>query len=98
MTDIQTKAPILPHAPWYQSDVQRYLVLSIALQVSAIIVKVTYGPCVCQELLQAAALVAGGVSAVCRQRSEISPLTLTKRGARKMRKADPAVIEGEFTV
>lgn len=101
MSESHQQVPILPHAPWYQSDVQRYLVLSIALQLAAIAVgawKTGGLLAFVAGALQASALLTAAVASHKRQCSPVSPLTLTRRGAIKLQKHDPAIVQGDFTV
>lgn len=95
-----TMPPILPHTPWYRSDVQLHIVLSLAAQAGSISVRLLehwqwlsgLWPGSAADIGQLVAIGFGLYAAIRRGSSTIAPLTLTAAGAVKQSADNPAIM------
>lgn len=95
-----TMPPVLPHTPWYRSDVQLHIVLSLAAQAGSILARVAerwewaagLWPGSAADAGQLLAVGFGLYAAIRRGSSTIAPLTLTAAGAAKQSADNPAIM------
>jgi hypothetical protein len=98
----QSGQPLIPPQPWYTSPIQIAGVVAGLSQVVSILIR-WFGLHITDAQLQAysadalqiVTILAGAYAIVRRQRSQLAPLTLTRRGANKLANANPSLLTSD---
>lgn len=106
MTDQQ---PILPATPWYESEVQLRMVLAMGAQLVSVLTRIADHlglhlqisavdlDAIFADLTQGAAVWLGVLAIIKRQKSVVSPLTLTAGGAAVHTVQNPPLLDSDPT-
>lgn len=106
MSDTQ---PLLPAIPWYESEVQLRAVLAMAAQLLSVLTRIADHlglhvqvsgadiDAIFADLTQGAAIWLGALAIIKRQKSQLSPLTITANGAALHTVENPPVLDSDPT-
>jgi hypothetical protein len=101
--------PLLPAAPWYESEVQLRAVLALAAQLVSIALRIANHlgleleisgadiDAIFADLTQGAAIWLGVLAIIKRQKSAVAPLTLTAEAAALRTVQNPPLLDSDPT-
>lgn len=101
--------PVLPAVPWYESEVQLRAVLAMVAQLLSVVTRIADHlglhiqvsgadiDAIFADLTQGAAIWLGALAIVKRQKSQVSPLTLTASGAAVHTVENPPLLDSDPT-
>lgn len=101
--------PVLPAVPWYESEVQLRAVLAMVAQLLSVVTRIADHlglhiqvsgadiDAIFADLTQGAAIWLGALAIVKRQKSQVSPLTLTASGAAAQTVINPPLLDSDPT-
>lgn len=101
--------PVLPAVPWYESEVQLRMVLAMAAQLVSVLTRIVDHlglhlqisavdvDAIFADLTQGAAVWLGVLAIIKRQKSQVSPLTMTASGAAVHTVENPPLLETDPT-
>lgn len=101
--------PVLPAVPWYESEVQLRAVLAMVAQLLSVVTRIADHlglhiqvsgadiDAIFADLTQGAAIWLGALAIIKRQKSQVSPLTLTASGAAVHTVENPPLLDSDPT-
>lgn len=106
MSDTQ---PVIPAVPWYESEVQLRAVLAMVAQLLSVVTRIADHlglhiqvsgadiDAIFADLTQGAAIWLGALAIIKRQKSAVSPLTMTAGGAAAQTVINPPLLDTDPT-
>lgn len=101
--------PVLPAVPWYESEVQLRAVLAMVAQLLSVVTRIADHlglhiqvsgadiDAIFADLTQGAAIWLGALAIIKRQKSAVSPLTMTAGGAAAQTVINPPLLDSDPT-
>lgn len=101
--------PVLPAVPWYESEVQLRAVLAMVAQLLSVVTRIADHlglhvqvsgadiDAIFADLTQGAAIWLGALAIIKRQKSAVSPLTMTAGGAAAQTVINPPLLDADPT-